>query len=224
MAGLQGKAARAANDGEMASQKIRVTSDLRARDVPQGTRVTPRGREYMLLGLAGGWLAGGVCMYLTWDLTSPVLSALKVLGAATAGSLVGTMVSWVMPGTRARMRVIREMKVHIEEERKAEARAVRVKMGLPSEDEPLVHGTSAYETAELEAPPPVTDFVASAHDEPAVNAVSPTGAVATTAEAPKSRLPRRKGQAVPLPEGDTSALVDAIGQYTTLDPDTPRQP
>lgn len=110
-------------------RKIRVSSDLRARDVPPGTRVTPRGREYMLLGLFGGWIAGGVCMVTTYDKSNLVLWVIKIFAAATVGSLAGTLVSWVMPGTRARMKVIREMKVHIAQEREAEAEAVRQAVG-----------------------------------------------------------------------------------------------
>lgn len=216
--------ARVANDAAMTSQKIRVTSELRARDVPPGTRVTPRGREYMLLGLAGGWIAGGVCMYLTWNLSHPVLSALKVLGAATAGSLLGTLVSWVMPGTRARMRVIREMKTYIAEERKAEAQAMRAKLGVPVEEEAIAREDVGCAPAAGEKPPSALRYVSSAPDETVVNVVFPADAGPAPAETRRPRPLGQKGSVSPPPEGDANALVEAIGELTTIDPDAPPLP
>lgn len=81
----------------------------------------------MMLGILGGWIAGGICMYYVWDKNFTMdwrvlaIPALKVFGAATAGSLLGTFLSWFMPGTRRRMKVIKELKIHLNEARRMEA-------------------------------------------------------------------------------------------------------
>ncbi len=85
-----------------------------------------------MLGLLGGWIVGGICMKLTWNTAEPWISGLKVLGAATAGSLLGTFLSWFMPGTRRRMQVIRELKVHLEERRLLE----EAEEALPESNQP----------------------------------------------------------------------------------------
>lgn len=200
-------------------RKIRVSSELRASDVPPGTTVTPRGREYMLLGLLGGWVLGGVCMYLTWDTTNPAVSALKVFGAATGGSLLGTFASWFMPGTRKRMKVIKELKVHLEEERKAEAEA-REYRGRTITDVPSPHRSdrrSMYETQEMPAPR-VRQFQSRQVDD------EPTPAVYSSPEEPRPRPRRPKIERIDSPkaDGDTGALLDALQQYKSIDPDEPR--
>lgn len=112
-------------------RRIKVDNKLRARDVPPGTRVTPRGAEYAELGMMGGLFAGFICTFYMWDPKAQLMSlatlyaVLKVVGASTAGSLLGTFISWGAPGTLKRKRVIKELKVYLKEER------IREEEGLP---------------------------------------------------------------------------------------------
>lgn len=208
-------------------EKIQVTSDLRARDVPVGTRVTPRGREYMLLGLLGGWMMGGGCLVMEWRSAGSLLSVitiLKVFGAATLGSLLGTLVSWVMPGTRKRMRVIREMKVHIEEERKAEARAVRAAVDGEAELSAPILAVASTPAATPSATPPV-EAVRPATEPDVQRPVSMPPAHAAALDAlVRTPAPVERASQGAAPAGDAQALLEAIGEYSASEADDPQAP
>jgi hypothetical protein len=205
-------------------QKIRVSSELRARDVPRGTKVTPRGREYTMLGLLGGWVVGGVTMYLTWNTANPAVSAIKVFVAATAGSLLGTFVSWFMPSTRQRIKVIKELKVQIEEERKIEEEGgpvfegrtvAKVPRPAPTRGAAIPSRRAGPEAAPV---PEVQIYTSRASEDEA----HPVVYTSPGEPAPPMRRDIERVER-PRAEGDANALLEALEQYGQSDDDHPRR-
>lgn len=135
-----------------------------------------------MLGMLGGWIGGGVCLYYARGKGAQFAIVLAlVFAGCTVGALVGTFISWFAPGTRLRMKVIRELKVELEKERRREIEAVGA-------DEPIQREgggtTDVAPPAAAAGTPPVTTPPAAAAAPPVTTLPGQAASPQTVTPAP----------------------------------------